>query len=398
MKYLILIALVLPSVFWAQKAKVKPRKEALSKSQVIQEKIKYESFKTSKESQEKLLKREINQVLEEQDFQLQDPGRIEDEDEQIQTQFSTLKIDSLLTTGNFSTTALGIDQTEALYPDDSESDPEAEVEIKLKGPSQFDSRIEIRDIDPSVIWHQGIIANAKSVGLVVERSMLHLVSDSIYQLDISTTLGNLYQLCPEEPFRTQPVAGTGTAFLIGKDTMLTAGHVINSKVQDYAIIFGFELENEVEAVKVLIPYTRVYFPKRIIFESTEMDVKAFTIDRDPSRKILACSHSPIPQQRIGVYMIGHPMGLPKKAAVNAGTTQRERHPRYFHTTLDAFQGNSGSPVFNKESHEVIGILVSGETDYRWTGNCRTSTLCKVPYCNGEKVIRIEEVLREINEN
>ncbi len=42
----------------------------------------------------------------------------------------------------------------------------------------------------------------------------------------------------------------------------------------------------------------------------------------------------------------------------------------FKTNLDAFGGNSGSPVFDKYSMEILGILISGSSDYKDKGSCR----------------------------
>lgn len=85
------------------------------------------------------------------------------------------------------------------------------------------------------------------------------------------------------------------------------------------------------------------------------------------------------------------MGLPMKVALNA-SMQGNTNPQFFYTSLDAFQGNSGSPVFQLDTHKVVGILVSGEIDYKWNGSCNASTLCRIPYCNGEKAIRIEQIM------
>jgi len=36
--------------------------------------------------------------------------------------------------------------------------------------------------------------------------------------------------------------------------------------------------------------------------------------------------------------------------------------------LNVYCGNSGSPVFDRETHEVIGLVVRGDNqDFRWTG-------------------------------
>ena len=63
-----------------------------------------------------------------------------------------------------------------------------------------------------------------------------------------------------------------------------------------------------------------------------------------------------------VFMIGHPLGLPliatKETSINdiSGT-------HFFKATLDSFEGNSGSPVFNSKTFDVEGILVRGEEDF-----------------------------------
>ncbi len=60
-----------------------------------------------------------------------------------------------------------------------------------------------------------------------------------------------------------------------------------------------------------------------------------------------------------VHLIGYPLGLSVKIA--AGTTvfesaNQEFAAQIFEANVDAFPGNSGSPIFNSETHEVEGIL------------------------------------------
>ena len=44
-------------------------------------------------------------------------------------------------------------------------------------------------------------------------------------------------------------------------------------------------------------------------------------------------------------------------------------PDFFSADLDVYSGNSGSPVFSKDTDEMIGIVVRGDNqDFRWTGN------------------------------
>lgn len=60
--------------------------------------------------------------------------------------------------------------------------------------------------------------------------------------------------------------------------------------------------------------------------------------------------------------------------------------------LDIYGGNSGSPIFNSETHEVEGILVRGETDFEASGNCNVSLICPTTSCRGEDITRTIESL------
>ena len=67
-------------------------------------------------------------------------------------------------------------------------------------------------------------------------------------------------------------------------------------------------------------------------------------------------------------MIGHPCGLPLKCA--PGASIDDFTDNYFRADLDVYSGNSGSPVFCAETHELIGIVSRGKpADFRWTGTC-----------------------------
>ena len=61
-----------------------------------------------------------------------------------------------------------------------------------------------------------------------------------------------------------------------------------------------------------------------------------------------------------VGIIGHPQGLPMKIAFGADTVVRRSSvfSSQFSANFDASGGNSGSPVFNRETGEVAGIYVS----------------------------------------
>lgn len=255
----------------------------------------------------------------------------------------------------------------------------------ISGPTKYDSRIETRQLNPRISWQDSIIENAGSVGIVIEKNMLHRIADSFYQVDAAITLEQRYNLCPGIPFGTQPVVGVGTAFVIGDQELMTAAHVFEGPPENYALIFGFEMATKAGAFESIIPAAKIYFPDKIQQLDDQLDVCTFRTERPLGRKTLKLANK-LPADKTEIYMIGFPSGLPQKIALNANIIDN-RHQSYCYTSLDAFQGNSGSPVFDINTHEVIGILVSGQTDYQWLGSCYTYTLCRAPYCEGEKVIR-----------
>jgi len=56
-----------------------------------------------------------------------------------------------------------------------------------------------------------------------------------------------------------------------------------------------------------------------------------------------------------VFTIGHPFGLPAKLADNARAATDGDSSDYFTTSLDVFDGNSGSPVFHND--EIVGVVI-----------------------------------------
>lgn len=259
-------------------------------------------------------------------------------------------------------------------------------------PSQFGTLLEVRDLNPLISWQKNMLINGRSVGLVVQKSQIHRITDTLYQLDVSGRLGDQFRLCPGELFVDQPVAGEGTTFVIGAKTLVTASHVFSQSIDNYAIVFGYELISKKGAYEVFIPVSNVYFPTKMVLDASEEDFAVYEVDRPLHVAPLPLSNRQIAPDKGVVYMIGHPLGLPKKVALNASVGENS-NASYFYTSLDAFQGNSGSPVFLFGTNEVIGILVSGQKDYEWNGQCNRSTNCVPPYCRGEKVVRIRAVFR-----
>lgn len=262
-------------------------------------------------------------------------------------------------------------------------------ENRLIGPSQYDSRIELLQLREEEGWEKKILENADSVGMLVEIEKLSQISKDFYELDISQNLVNRYQLCPSEPFGNQSVVGTGTVFVFTEKSVLTALHVLERPLKHYAIVFGFRVIPNSNAEEIIINKDDIYYLQSVVKKDTDLDLVEIKVDRNFNRPVLACEKSDANRKDSDeIYMLGHPLGLPMKLAINANIIENT-NPFYFYTSLDSFQGNSGSPVFNSKTNKIIGILVSGEIDFKFNGSCYYSPLCAYPYCKGEKVIKIE---------
>ena len=265
---------------------------------------------------------------------------------------------------------------------------------RLFSEKKYDSRFEKTQLDSSIAWQSSILKQAESVAIIVEKERLNAISHERFQIDVSNTLHEIYNLCSDQIFAEQSVIGVGTGFIVSENSMITAKHVFEEPIQNYAVIFGYEIIDTEGGLKSQIDASNVYIPTKIDNQSDELDVIKFTVDRAFDRPSLEWENSlDLNINDIEIYMIGYPSGLPLKIALNAGIVENSPF-QYFYTSLDGFQGNSGSPVFNLCTNKVIGILVSGEIDYQFNGNCYETTICKYPQCKGEKVIRIESVMEE----
>ena len=150
------------------------------------------------------------------------------------------------------------------------------------------------------------------------------------------------------------------------------------------------------------------FTQRYVYSNTEVsDYAVIELDRE------VANYKPLKLRKFGfvahntpLVVVGHPMGLPMKAT-DGGVVSRmndiERENifksfllkrNYFTTNLDAYGGNSGSPVFNKKTGVVEGILVQGAEAFEYNDEkeCLQSKRLRNSHLETyEKVMRINRV-------
>jgi hypothetical protein len=213
--------------------------------------------------------------------------------------------------------------------------------------------------------------NTDCVAAICKAGSLTDLNNGFSTLEVKN-YGETFNLSELEPFRDQPIASGPmcTGFLVADDVIATAAHVINeNNVADIRVIFGFKMLDQ------STPVTR--FPDENIYCGTEIIRRVFEpgngtdwalvkLDRSVTGRTVAVLSGDNPIFMQSIYVMGHPCGLPLKFVT--GASVRDVHNTYFDANLNLYSGNSGSPVFDSSTHEVIGIVVRSENqDFRWSG-------------------------------
>ena len=245
---------------------------------------------------------------------------------------------------------------------------------------------EVKDED----WLQRALA----VALVIKKNRMEEANKGFFISKKS--YGEKWRLCGDEAFFDQPVAdGFCTAFLVEPDTVATAGHCISQEsCAGVNFVFGFSLYSQ-EDSPVFIPKEDVYSCRDVVVSvnTTGEDFALVKLDREvkdiPPLELNAKKSL---SKKTPLAVIGHPSGLPTKFSDGAFVRNIEKD--YFQANLDTYRGNSGSPVFNLKTKKVEGVLVRGETDFRYdsSSNCYRSLICENKACRGEDATKVDSLL------
>lgn len=205
--------------------------------------------------------------------------------------------------------------------------------------------------------------------------------------------------CESERFTEQPNPGMCSGFLIAPDLLVTAGHCVDSanSCSEYRWVFGFQVDPKTNKAGVDIKNEDVYKCKKVVSNALSgglgLDYAIVQLDRAVTgREPLEIRSEGNVADGADLVVIGSPSGLPLKVADGA-KVRKNTHPNYFSANLDAFQGNSGSAVFNAETGVVEGILVRGENDFVANKEkmCIESNKCADNGCRGEDISRLTSI-------
>jgi hypothetical protein len=212
---------------------------------------------------------------------------------------------------------------------------------------------------------------------------------------LTSLFGVAFKLCsPTEHFYNQPRGASCSGFLVAPDVVATAGHCVETlqfPLADLRFIFGFRMQDKSTA-QTVISNDEIYRGRSIIARNLDgADWALVRLDRRVT------NHRPLTVRKSGkvsdsqaLQIIGYPAGLPIKFADGA-VVRTNTENQTFTANLDSFGGNSGSPVFNSNTHVVEGILVRGEPDFVQQNQCWVTKVCPTTGCGGEVCTRVTQL-------
>ncbi len=240
-------------------------------------------------------------------------------------------------------------------------------------------------VDYFEIKDQKIKELTKSTPALVRRNSMKKLANGDFKMIGPKFTGNRFNFCTDAKFSDQPHNANCSAALIDHNKILTAGHCIDkvstggdysSGPSDYYVVFDYKRTSK-NTNTYIIPKENVFkvkpkFPYyNFDFSKHDIDLTILELERSVDvdlRKTLKVNTNYSYRTGNELFIVGYPLGLPLKYAEGGEITKNmQKKKNTFRTDLDIFSVNSGSPVFDKESNEIIGVLVRGTganyTDY-----------------------------------
>ncbi len=190
--------------------------------------------------------------------------------------------------------------------------------------------------------------------------------------------------CPGNRFADQVTVPNCTGFLVKPDLLVTAAHCVKSQddCDSFSWVFEYALADAADKNYTKAAADRVYKCKKIVARNYQnfgdVDYAILQLDRpvagrQPLKLALDAKVTP----GIELINIGNSNGLPLKFKDSAKINKVRAGGQAFESDLDTFGGDSGSPVFDAGTGEVIGITSSANADHFHDGasNCRQLKVC-----------------------
>jgi V8-like Glu-specific endopeptidase len=255
-------------------------------------------------------------------------------------------------------------------------------------------------VAPSEVIDSTLKTISNSTAAMIGWDKMNIYGDRVDLSDNMTlTEDGYFNICSNQRFANEINPANCSGFLIADDILVTAGHCIRSQAdcENNAWVFDFVSgDKNAKLSKSKSVYRCTAILASVLDNYDKNDFAVLKLDRSTGREVLPIRTEGKVNADAELYVIGHPSGLPQKIAGGAGV-RNNGYEHYFVANLDTFGGNSGSPVIDKKSGMIEGILVRGERDYKYDNElgCNVVYQCENDGCRGEDVTRITSVSKNL---
>jgi hypothetical protein len=250
--------------------------------------------------------------------------------------------------------------------------------------------------------------DAKCVMAIIPKDSLTPDGKGKFVYQCTATFGSNNNLCGER-FSDEPAYSSKTGFAAGDFIMITAAHCIDkNNYQDYYFVFDYILDSNKYFYRT-IDSSKVFQAIGVqsnYNEFQKLDYSVVTLNKKVDAfRIPKIKKSGQTGTGVSYHVIGTPGGLPLKISASAAVKTNSAS-NYFTILSDTYKGNSGSPVFNSQTHEIEGILVNGAKDFNLFKklpdvSCKKSIVCPL-FCedakDGERVSRVSQFVHLLPKN
>jgi len=199
-------------------------------------------------------------------------------------------------------------------------------------------------------------------GLTPMEAMVNAATATMIKKDNLSAFISLEEksnVCSDQKFSNQNAIGECTAFLVAPNLLMSAGHCMYVDGNDYKttcdnMAFAFDFEVGVNNLSDVVECEEVIFHRWDPEESSDYALIKLK-ETIGDRPYLKLSKNIYKGQEL--LSVGSGLGLPKKIS-RTGKVQKYKN-KHLNYDLDLFGGNSGSPIVDKPTGEVIGVHIYG---------------------------------------